>query len=266
VATARALRSPFTVTLQVWRALLLREAVARIARAPMAWFWMIAVPVSHIAFLVFLYVVGFRHKVIVGADASVFIMVGVMGFFLPRNIFNLGVAAVPRAQALYSYRQIKPIDIVIARIWLQTLLWCVVCSVVFTGAVMLGVPVRLADPLSALAALGCLWLSGVGLTLVFSVLAGLSRQFGNLLRMLMRPLYILSGVMFSTMTVPLQIRDAILLNPLVHGLETLRVAFMPAYQIPASISLVYLAQFAVILIFLGLLLHARFRDRLRALK
>jgi len=264
LAATRALRSPLAVTLQVWRALFLREAVTRLAKNPGEWFWAFAEPIGHIALLVWIFAIGFRQRHIVGADVSVFIMLGVLAFFLPRNLLMRSIAALRGGEALYGNRQVKPVDTVIARAGLESLLWCVMLAVVCTGAALFGVPVALADPVGALAALGGLWLAGIGLALTFSVLANLNAQIGHLVRMLMGPLYLFSAVMYPSARVPITMRDTLLLNPLAHGVESLRLAFMPAYQVPSGIDLLYLYQFGVVMIFLGLALHVRFQDFLRA--
>jgi capsular polysaccharide transport system permease protein len=260
----RSARSPFTVTLAVWRALFLREAVARLARNPMAWFWLIAEPVGHIVLLMWLFLVGFRQRAIAGADTSVFIMIGVLAFFLPRNMMNQGISVVDASEALYTYRQVKPIDTVIARVLLESLLASLVFLVVWAGAAVLGFPVSVADPLGALGAAGALWLAGFGLALSFSVIANFNAQTGHLVRLLMGPLYLFSALMYPTVAIPPSMRDAVLLNPLVHGIESLRLAFMPAYKVPAGIDLGYLYQFGVMLVFAGLALHVRYRGLLTA--
>ena len=49
---SRPLRTPLQVTLAVWKALFLREAVARLSRERLAWLWVLAEPVGHICILV----------------------------------------------------------------------------------------------------------------------------------------------------------------------------------------------------------------------
>ena len=260
MAVSSVLRNPLTVTLSVWRALFLREATTTLARDPMAWFWLIAEPAAHIALLMWLFVIGFRQRVIAGADTSVFIMLGVLAFFLPRNMLMRGVAAVGASAALYTFRQVKPVDTVIARATLESLLACVIFATVWSGAALLGFPVALADPLGALSALGALWLAGLGLALTFSVVANLNAQTGHLVRMLFAPLYLFSAVIYPSVAIPISMREVVLANPLVHGIETLRLAFMPAYVVPPGINLLYLVQFSVVLIFIGLALHLYCQD------
>jgi len=263
VAASRALRSPLAVTLSVWRALFLREAVSRLARKPAEWFWVFAEPIGHIAFLMWIFVIGLRQRQIVGADTSVFIMLGVLAFFLPRNLMTRTITSAG-SDALYGYRQVKPVDIVITRVALESLLWCMLFLIVCSGAALLGFPVAVVDPLGALLALGALWLAGIGLALTLSVVANLSAPAGHFIRMCIGPLYLFSAIVFPSAGVPITMRDTMLLNPLVHGVESLRLAFMPAYKVPPGIDLLYLTQFAFVLIFLGLVLHSSFENSLRA--
>jgi capsular polysaccharide transport system permease protein len=264
VAATKKLRSPLTVTLTVWKALLLREAVFRLAQDRVAWVWLIAEPLAHVVLLMWLLKVGFRQSAIAGGDVGVFTMLGILGFFLVRNITNRAIDAVDASEALYAFRQIKPVDTVLARTALEGLLVCVLFVVMFAGAGLLGYPIFPADPLGALAALIALWLTGLGFGLVFSVLGNLVTEFGRMVRLLLTPLYFFSAVIYPSARVPRALREVLLVNPIVHGLESLRVAFMPGYIVPTGISLGYLYSFAVALIFIGLALHLRYRTELTA--
>ncbi|MBK8386803.1 MAG: hypothetical protein IPL11_14710 [Candidatus Accumulibacter sp.] len=59
---------------------------------------------------------------------------------------------------------------------------------------------------------------------------------------------------------PPALREGMLFNPIVHGLEALRAAFLPHYHLVDKVDLSYLAAFAFA--FLGLALHVRFAHRL----
>jgi capsular polysaccharide transport system permease protein len=236
----------------------------RFARNPAEWFWMLAEPVGHIALLIALFVIGFRQREIAGVDTGVFIMFGVLAIFMPRNLAMRSVARVIRGDPLYGYQQVKPVDIVFARAALESLLWCVLFLVVWSGAALFRKPVAVDDPLLALSAGISLWLVAMGLALTCSVIANLSAQVRHLIRMLIAPLYLLSAVIYPSLAIPIKFRETLLLNPLVHSIESLRVAFMPAYKIPLGIDVLYPVKFGVVLIFLGLALHARYAGFLRA--
>jgi capsular polysaccharide transport system permease protein len=246
----------------VWKALFLREALSRLAQDRIAWALLIVEPLTHVVLLMWVFSIGFRQRVLAGADVGIFIMLGILGFFLVRNIMNRALDAIDASEALFAFRQIKPVDTILVRAVLEGLLVCVLFLVMLGGAGMLGYPIYPADPLGALQAVGALWLAGLGLGLVLSVLGNLVAELARMVRLLFTPLYFFSAVVYPSAMIPPTMRDALLVNPIVHGLESLRLAFMPAYRVPPGIDLGYLVEFAVVAIFLGLALHIHFKSRL----
>jgi capsular polysaccharide transport system permease protein len=202
--------------------------------------------------------------VIAGADLTTFLILGILGFFLLRNIMNRSMDAIDKSEALFAFRQVKPFDAVVVRAPLETLLTGIMLLVMLVGAALFGHPIVPADPLGALLALGALGLGGLGLGLVFSVLGNLVEEAKRVVRLMLTPLYLLSAVIYPSIAVPRSMRDAFLLNPIVHGVESLRIAFMPAYHVPPGIDLAYLAGFGLAMVFLGLALHVRYQSELKA--
>jgi capsular polysaccharide transport system permease protein len=262
-AAPRRLRTPLEVTLAVWRALFLREAVARVSKERLAWLWLLLEPIGHIAILVVIRVV-IRQRVIAGADAVLFYVLGVLAFFMPRNMILRSFDAVAQSSQLYAHRQIKPVDAVLVRAAIEGLVSALLFAIMLGGLALLGTDVAPDDPMRVLAALGALWLAGLGLGLINSVIGELLPDVGRMLRVLLTPLYILSGVMYPTVIVPHPLRDWLLYNPLLHAVEALRAAWMRGYRVPAEISLSYTMAFAIVAVFLGLALQVRFRTRLIA--
>jgi capsular polysaccharide transport system permease protein len=109
-----------------------------------------------------------------------------------------------------------------------------------------------------------LWLCGVGLGLILSAAIKLVAELGKVIAILVTPLYFISGVMIPAMSIPQPYRDWLLLNPLMHGLESLRGAYFPQFHKVPEVSLMYLYGFALVAIFFGLVLHVRFSRQLVA--
>ena len=72
-------RSAVGVTLSVWKALFLREAVHRLFNRRAAWVWLLLEPIVHIVFLMFLFAVV-RLRSIGGIDTALWLMVGMLAF------------------------------------------------------------------------------------------------------------------------------------------------------------------------------------------
>ncbi|MBO8631250.1 ABC transporter, partial [Staphylococcus aureus] len=71
-------------TWSVWRALVLREALDRLFDMRAAWFWLLMEPVLHISFITFIFTV-IRLRTVGGIDVTVWIVVGMLAFFMFRR-------------------------------------------------------------------------------------------------------------------------------------------------------------------------------------
>jgi capsular polysaccharide transport system permease protein len=192
-----------------------------------------------------------------------FIMTGLITFFVMRNAFRRCTDAVTSNAAFFTYRQVKPVDTVLVRAAVEGFLYTIVALLLISGAGMMGLQAFPVDPLSALLSFMLMWLVGSGMGLVFSALTSLVPEIGRIVRMLNRPLYIASCVVFPSKMIPQPYQDWVMLNPFTHGVESLRAAFFSTYQVAPQVSLFYLASWAQITIFLGLVLHLHFARRFK---
>jgi capsular polysaccharide transport system permease protein len=258
-----AIRSTGAVTWSVWKALFLREAIHRVSRERAAWVWILVEPCFHIAFLMFMFAT-IRIRVVGGIDTLVWILVGLLAFFMFRRPAQQGMAAVGANFALFTFRQVKPVDTVLVRCALEGFLMVLVSALLLVGAGLFGVDVFPANPLYVLVAVIGMWLCGVGFALITSVASELVPESGRLINMSMHPFYLFSGIVFPIDKLPSPYREWLLLNPLVHGLEAARVGFAPLYRAVPELSVPYLYGFALCMIFLGMALHQHFAIKLRA--
>lgn len=257
------MRSSLSITLSVWRALLLREALTRITGGRVPWLWLLLEPVAHIAFLTtIMTVIG--HRVVGGINAVLWIVTGLLAFFFFRRTVYQGSSSVASNAALFAYRQVRPVDTVFVRVFLEGALMLLISIIVFAGLGILGVSVSPDDPILVLLAIGGLWLLGLGIGLIFSVSTELVPETNFVLTFIMMPLYIVSGIMVPIASIPMPYRGWLVLNPIVHGLEAARLGFSSYYHVVPEFDLAYLYVFALVAVFFGLALHQRFAQRLIA--
>lgn len=250
-------RNSLGITLSVWKALLLREALSRLFSSRAAWFWLIAEPVLHMTILGFIFSV-IRQRTVGGIDTLIWLVLGLQGFFLFRRTMSQMAGAIDSNRALFSYRQVKPTDTVLVRGFLEGLLMVMVITVIVAGLALLGHDVSPADPAKVLEAFWGLWLLAVGLGLIVSVVSELAPEFRNVVNMVMMPLYFVSGVLVPIAAVPEPYREWLLLNPIVHGLDAARSGFAPYYHAVPNLDVPYLYTCALVCIFVGLVLHRRY--------
>ncbi|NWO04304.1 MAG: ABC transporter permease [Alteromonadaceae bacterium] len=242
----------------------IREALARTMADRMAWFWMLFEPIAMIAVMVAIRtVVMGRVRSIDGADFVPWMITGLFGFFLVRENMMRPIGAIDANKGLFAYRQVKPVDPVLVRCYLEGLLKSFIFTLFIIAGVLLGIDLVPADPLGALVAWGSLWALGLSAGLIFSALAGLVQEIGRILRIISLPLLIISGVILPLNFVPHDLLVYLMWNPIVHGLESLRASFFPLYRPVPGTSFLYLWYWILAMASLGLLLHVRFEKRLK---
>jgi len=257
-------RTPWQVTKAVWHAMFIREALTRTMKDRMAWFWMLAEPALIILIMVAIRaVVMGRAKHIAGAEFVPWLIVGLFGFQLFRENLIRSIGAIDANKALFAYRQVKPIDPVIVRCYLEGM----IKSLIFILFLFLGelfdldlLPDR---PLYSLFGWMSLWMLGFGAGLTSSAVSELVPELGLITKIISLPLLIISGVLFPLNFVPHDLLVYMMWNPIVHGLEILRFGFFESYSPVYGTSLLYLWSWIIGLIAFGLSLHIRYQSELK---
>ncbi|MBN9125742.1 MAG: ABC transporter [Nitrosospira sp. 56-18] len=256
-----AIRTPASITFSVWKALFLREAVNRLRTGRAAWLWLLLEPVIHIVSMMVIFTI-IRMRVVGGIDVAVWLMVGMLGFFMFNRTATRSMNAITANRALFTYRQVKPVDTVLVRVSLEGFLMILIATILLCGAGLFGLGIIPVDPMAVLEAFFGLWLVGVGFGLMASVVTELVPEAGKIIEFLSKPVYFLSGAIFPIAVVPPPYREWLILNPVAHGLEAVRLGFAPHYHAIPELSVAYLYGFALASIFLGLALHYRFATKL----
>lgn len=253
-------RSGLSITYSTWKALLLRETVNRLSAGRAAWAWLLIEPLVHVMFMLAMFTLV-RVTSVGGIDVMLWLTIGMVSFFLFRRTANQCTNAISANRALFTYRQVKPVDTVLVRAACEGFLMLLVMMMAMCVLALLGHDVIPVDPLALLGALTGLWLTGLGFGLISSVAVELVPELGKMMNFIMMPAYLMSGVMVQIGAIPEPYRGYLALNPLVHGLETARLAFAPYYHTITNLSLAYLYACALVLVFLGLALQVRFATR-----
>lgn len=254
-------RSPIAVTLSVWKALFLREALDRLFDMRAAWLWLLMEPVMHIGFITFVFTV-IRMRTVGGIDVAVWIIVGMLAFFLFRRTGVQTMYAVDSNKALFAYRQVQPFDVAVVRAGLEGFLMLLVAAIILTAAAFFGIDVLPGNPLQVFWVAVALWLLGLGYGLVTSVFMELVPETEHIFKILMMPLYLVSGVIFPLSAIPEPYRGWLMYNPLAHGLELVRHGFSPYYHMVPGVSGGYIVGWVVCSLLLGLMLYRRYSMQL----
>ena len=256
-------RSSLSITFSVWRALFLREALTRISGGRGRWFWVIAEPVAHMVFLAFV-LLEVRHRVIIGIDPYIWIVAGLSAFFIFRRSAIQSMWAIDDNQAMFVYRQVRPVDTVFVRAALDGFLNLLIGLVALGLLIMMNRDVMPDQPLLVFSAVFGIWLLGLGFGLIASVPIVLVQETSVFLSFLMLPLYLVSGVVFPIAMIPHPYSQWLSYNPLVHALEAIRYGFSSSYHVIQGLDMAYVYTWALVSIFFGLVLQLRFSERMVA--
>ena len=115
-------RSGFEVQKVTVEALFLREIRTRFGKFRLGYLWAILEPSAHL--LILLGIFGYiMHRTMPDISFPVFLLNGLIPFFIFSSISKRSVGAIEANQGLFNYRPVKPIDTIIARALLETLIY-----------------------------------------------------------------------------------------------------------------------------------------------
>lgn len=246
-------------------ALVLREVRARLSTRRFGAFWLIFEPLSHVVLLMIIYSF-LRGHANQGIDLPMFLVTGVIPFILFKNISLKGMEAVSANKALFSYRQIKPIDAVLARAIVESaLMACVYAAIIFGLGMWFGVDVSINKPIEALGVLSVGVVFSFGLALIFCALGEMFPEIKSIIRLAYLPIYLISGVIIPIWVIPEQLYSYISWNPYLHIIDALRKTVFENYPKTVETSLLYAVYVSLVTMFIGLALYRARRFRLVAL-
>ena len=239
------------------RALLLRELQTRFGQYRLGYLWVFLEPLLTIGIMVVLFGTVMQ-RTLPGMDYSVFLINGIIPFFMFRTGVTLAISATESNRGLFSYRPVKPIDALLARNVLEFLLKFT-AYIAFTAAfVWFGYSISFEQIPQLLGYWSLLFIFMMACSLIFVVIGDFSKELNKFLSVFFLILYFLSGILYSIHIIPVEYREYLLYNPLIHIFELMRHAVAPSYSLVPGISLSYFIIWMIVSLFIGLLLYKRF--------
>ena len=153
---------------------------------------------------------------------------------------------------LFSYRQVKPFDAIVVRATLELLV--IISVMIFTtwlGIWVFNYECLPKNPLVVVFIIFGLFLLSLGLGFFSAVIGVKYPEAAQLINIIMRPLYFISGIFFPLEFMPKEYHIYLLWNPILHAVEQFRAAWINGYP-PGDTSLIFLYMWALPLFFLGL--------------
>lgn len=234
-------------------ALFLREIKTRFGKYRLGYCWAILEPAAHM--LVMLAVFGFvMHRTMPDISFPVFLINGIIPYFLFSHIATRSISAIDANQGLFNYRPVKPIDTILARALLESLIYSCVYIVLMCVVGIAGEVFSITQLITLAVTWLLLILFSCGLGMVFMVVGKTFPEMEKFLPILIKPLYFVSCIMFPLHAVPRDYWPYLLWNPIVHIVELSRECVVAGYE-SQGVSLPYLAFCTLLMLFVGLALY-----------
>lgn len=256
-------RTPWQIQRAVLFALFVRELKTRFGGRWLGVFWVLLEPLAHLIILMLVF--GFiRRRVLPGIDFPVFVLTGLVPFFLFKNLALRLMEGIDSNRGLFGYRQVKPIDTLVSRAMLEISIYSTVYLIMLASLGWWGLHFIPEQPLELMAVSTLLVVAGSALGLLFAVVTDDLPNARSFIRIAFMPLYLLSGVMFPVSSLPPAVLPWLMWNPVLHAIELSRGHFFPQYHVLPQVSAGYVAGFALVVLVVALGLYRVRRHRLLA--
>lgn len=249
------IRAPYQIQKDVLYALLLREFSARFGKSRVGFFWALIEPIAHVAFPVIMF--GFvidRH--VTGYEYPVFLLYGLLPYFLFRAISMQTMDGVNTSRGLLSYRPVHLIDVLFTKAIFTLALEAALFLVIGVGLTIFGgydlVPGR---PIEWMLLLGGVSAFALGFGMVLAAIASFIPDARAVIKVLFLPLYFASGVVFPVGRFPPEVTGILAWNPVLHWVEASRELGLPKYEAMKELSYGMIFFSAAISLFIGLALY-----------
>lgn len=236
-------------------ALMLREMTSRYGKSPGGYAWAILEPLGAIIILGFGFSLMFRNPPL-GSSFILFYATGYLPFSMYNNLSNMIARAINYSRPLLFYPAVTWMDAILARFLLNSLTNMLIAYILFVGLLAVTDTRAVVEIVPIVIAMGLAMLMGLGIGAMNCVLNGLFPVWDMVWSIATRPLFIVSGVLFTYESLPRTIQDILWWNPLLHISGLMRSGFYPMYQ-ARYVSITYVLLVSLICIAMGFLLLRR---------
>ncbi len=238
-------------TLQIWFALMLRDIRTRRGPSRLTFLLALAEPLGQLL-IVYIVFLALKRKADFGTNLFVFLLTGVLPFFLFTHIVSRIMSAVRVAHPMLPLRVITVVDVAVAQLLVETLSVLIVGFLLLAGLSFAGVEGAVPfDGLQILESVVVMALTGFGVGLFNAAVVVHFSVYRMIWTLTARSLIFFSNVFYVIEYLPRAFRDVLWWNPLLHGVIWFRTGVYRFYP-ESTLSYSYAVTFCVLSVLLGL--------------
>jgi len=256
-------RNSFKIFLAVQNALFLRELNMRFSSGRAGMFWTFFEPFFQILVFVLIKLILFSSGQN-SFDFAVFLALNFTAYNMFKNIVIKSTASFKANKALFLYKQVKPIDTIIARSMVELFITAIIILIFLTIGFYFNFDMEVKD--LTMVTFGFIFLAIFSLAfgLFLAVLNVFVDSISKLINFFMTGLMFSSAVFYSIEHLPLSIQNLLLYNPLAHFLEMIHGSYFYTLD-DRYVSYSYITFWTLALLYLGLWFYVKLERRIISL-
>ena len=242
-------------------ALMLREMATGYGRSPGGYIWAVLEPVAATMFLSYIFSL-IMNAPLLGNSFPMFYSTGILPFTMFMDLQGKISQSLNYSKPLLAYPTVTFVDAIAARFLINLLTQLLVAYLIFGGAIYFFEGSMKIDVMWVVLGLllAALLALGVGVLNCYIILVFPVWQ--QVWSVLMRPMFLISGALSTLDAMPLQMRQYMLWNPLVHIVGLVRRGFYESYAASYAQPF-YVLGVSMVCLLLGLvLLRTNYRNLL----
>lgn len=241
---------------RVITAMMLREVKTRFGRHRFGFVWVLAEPIVFLAGFLAIRLALETHAPF-GQNVALFVLTGVLVFRAFTSIASRSMSALTANRALLAYPPVKPLDMILSRILLETMVMFVIWMIFFTMLAATSQQKVIVHGEVFAQAAAALVLLSASVGVLNAALAALTPAWERIWPFVRWPLMFFSGIFYVPILSPPWLKSILVWNPVLHCVEWLRTATYLTYDPLLDKS--YVILFSLIALVFGLLIERGYR-------
>ncbi len=233
-------------------ALILRETRTRFDRNKLGYLWALFEPITYIGVLAVVFTSTGRSSPIMGEGSlPLFFLSGLIPWLVFAHTVSKTMEGINSNKNLLTYPHVTPFDVLLSRALLELVTMVVVFAVLLLTMRYFGYYQPIESFKGMFLAIISLWMFAVGLGFINSSIKLYVPSYSQTYQAIQRPFFFVSGIFFISESLPPNLRELALLNPIMHGIEWFRSAMFTTYD-SQHVDKTYLVSFVLIFLAVGL--------------
>lgn len=223
-------RNSFQIFKSVIFALTMREIKTRFGTNKFGYLFAILEPISQVLLFTIIFGVVLEKTLPSGVEYSIFLMVGISFWILFNNIVNGATNAINANKALLVYSNVKPVDTIISRIIIETTIFMITFIILSLGFAFFEYNTIVDNVLLFVITSIEFLLFSMSLGFLFAIIFSFSPTSGKVIRIIMKPLYFISAILYPITLIPEEYQELFLINPIANFADLLRYSYFSEFD------------------------------------